>query len=219
MDALWALFAEALRFAGNEEVQDDFVMAFDNVVGRTYVGWKHTIGCYWTRPWKYMPLDSPSRSFITGHLGIHIGSQSSKLSGNRYLDILDALKQKFQDASSPFHLYSIPELCRASWRQVNESHTGADEYTSDEQILPPAPHHYDVEDILTDGCFLDRPRLEQILGQLKGKKNLILQGPPGTGKTWLSKRLAWALIGRKDSKRVRAVQFHPNLSYEDFVRG
>ena len=58
-----------------------------------------------------------------------------------------------------------------------------------------------------------------MLGRLRTKKNLILQGPPGTGKTWLAKRLAWALVGQKDETKVRAVQFHPNLSYEDFVRG
>ncbi len=48
---------------------------------------------------------------------------------------------------------------------------------------------------------------------------MILQGPPGTGKTWLAKRLAFALIGQRNDSKVRAVQFHPNLSYEDFVRG
>jgi 5-methylcytosine-specific restriction protein B len=26
-------------------------------------------------------------------------------------------------------------------------------------------------------------------------------------------------MGQKDESKVRAVQFHPNLSYEDFVRG
>ena len=49
--------------------------------------------------------------------------------------------------------------------------------------------------------------------------HLILQGPPGTGKTWLAKRLAYALIGSRSERRVRPFQFHPNLSYEDFVRG
>ena len=44
-------------------------------------------------------------------------------------------------------------------------------------------------------------------------------GSPGTGKTWIAKRLAFALMGQKDESKVRAVQFHPNLSYEDFVRG
>ncbi|WP_448325856.1 McrB family protein [Sulfitobacter sp. M13] len=50
---------------------------------------------------------------------------------------------------------------------------------------------------------------------------MILQGPPGTGKTWLAKRLAKALIDRKSPlpDQLRSVQFHPSLSYEDFVRG
>ena len=58
-----------------------------------------------------------------------------------------------------------------------------------------------------------------MLDRLRTRKNLILQGPPGTGKTWLAKRLAFALIGKRDESKVRVVQFHPNLSYEDFVRG
>ena len=58
-----------------------------------------------------------------------------------------------------------------------------------------------------------------MLSRLRLKKNLILQGPPGTGKTWLAKKLAFALIGYNDNRRVRRFQFHPNLSYEDFIRG
>ena len=77
---------------------------------------------------------------------------------------------------------------------------------------------YTIENLATD-CFLDRSKLEKILDRLQTKKNLILQGPPGTGKTWLAKRLAFVLIGRKDNSKVKALQFHPNLSYEDFVRG
>lgn len=86
---------------------------------------------------------------------------------------------------------------------------------------PPEPPGgtYDVDSIVTDGCFLDRQRIQSLLERLQDKKNLILQGPPGTGKTWLGRRLAYALVGWKDPQRVRAVQFHPNLSYEDFVRG
>lgn len=78
---------------------------------------------------------------------------------------------------------------------------------------------YTVDSILHEGCFLVREDLERLLERLHTKKNLILQGPPGTGKTWLAKRLAFALIGKKQDSKVRAVQFHPNLSYEDFVRG
>ena len=72
---------------------------------------------------------------------------------------------------------------------------------------------------MDEGCFIEESRLNNILAHFQQKKNLILQGPPGTGKTWLARKLAYALIESKDENRVRAVQFHPNLSYEDFVRG
>ena len=62
-------------------------------------------------------------------------------------------------------------------------------------------------------------KLTKILARLRAKKNVILQGPPGTGKTWLAKKIAYALIGERGSDKVRSIQFHPNLSYEDFVRG
>ena len=78
---------------------------------------------------------------------------------------------------------------------------------------------YAVADIIDDGCFLEESSLRMMLNRLEVKKNLILQGPPGTGKTWLAKRLAFALVGHKDERRVRRFQFHPNLSYEDFIRG
>ena len=85
--------------------------------------------------------------------------------------------------------------------------------------LPRDQQAYTVGDIIDDGCFLSEERLVTILGRLKDKKNLIFQGPPGTGKTWLARRIAFALIGSKSEFQVRPFQFHPNLSYEDFVRG
>ncbi|MBY6260839.1 AAA family ATPase [Azospirillum sp. 412522] len=82
---------------------------------------------------------------------------------------------------------------------------------------------YDLTDIIDDGCFLPESALSSMLARWRSKKNLILQGPPGTGKTWLAKRLGFALIGSDDREtmrtRLRIVQFHPSLSYEDFVRG
>jgi len=80
---------------------------------------------------------------------------------------------------------------------------------------------YGAADIMAEGCFLPEQELGTILKRWQEKKNLILQGPPGTGKTWLAKRLAKALIGQKNPSddQLRVVQFHPSLSYEDFVRG
>jgi 5-methylcytosine-specific restriction protein B len=82
---------------------------------------------------------------------------------------------------------------------------------------------YTIDSIIDDGCFLSMTALTSALARLTEKKNLILQGPPGTGKTWLAKRLGYVLLGTRDRKmirsRMRTVQFHPSLSYEDFVRG
>lgn len=80
---------------------------------------------------------------------------------------------------------------------------------------------YGVDDIIDEGSFLDREVLVGLVERLQSKKNLILQGSPGTGKTWLAKRLARALLGRRTPlmDQLRSVQFHPSLSYEDFVRG
>ena len=102
----------------------------------------------------------------------------------------------------------------------DRTHPGLENQAESQSLpAPQSIYSYSIDNILTDGCFLNRTILESMLHRLQTKQNLILQGPPCTGKTWLSKRLAYALIGRKDDDKVRQVQFHPNLSYEDFVRG
>ncbi|WP_257968551.1 AAA family ATPase [Vibrio parahaemolyticus] len=78
---------------------------------------------------------------------------------------------------------------------------------------------YSISNVIEDGCFLTEKEISAFVKRLRDKKNIILQGPPGTGKTWLAKRLAFALIGEKRENNITAVQFHPNLSYEDFIRG
>ena len=94
-----------------------------------------------------------------------------------------------------------------------------DSMTEIEQVPPEAV--YGVADIVAEGCFVPEAELHNMLKRWAEKKNLILQGPPGTGKTWLAKRLAKALIGQKNvpDEQLRVMQFHPALSYEDFVRG
>ncbi|WP_187444773.1 AAA family ATPase [Rossellomorea vietnamensis] len=77
---------------------------------------------------------------------------------------------------------------------------------------------YYKEDFLKE-VFMEEDQYNTMTSLLRYKKNIILQGPPGVGKTFVSKRLAYSLMGVKDSTRIEMVQFHQNYAYEDFVMG
>jgi hypothetical protein len=83
---------------------------------------------------------------------------------------------------------------------------------------PQPPEPYGMDDALSE-LFLEQAALERLLAIWSTKKNLILQGAPGVGKTFVAKRLAYLLLGAKDSGRVETIQFHQSYSYEDFVQG
>ena len=102
---------------------------------------------------------------------------------------------------------------------IEDSHSPS---SADERLgnndLDEADEHYTSTDFL-DEVFLSLEDLDQMLGLLRRKKNLILQGAPGTGKTFAAKRLAYALMGQTDDSRVEVVQFHQSTAYEDVVVG
>ncbi len=236
IDALWKVFVAASKMVDGDQLdtRDAFIRAYDEATQVWGVAWNLSTGLYWAHPWEFLTLDSQSRHYINKRLGLNvaISGQQGPCDGRAYLKLLDDLRSRFGEDGYPVH--SFPDLSLASWMYkdpVDEpvpagdigTNAGAEQETEGEvreafQVAAPiAP--YSVEDILKDGCFLERAEIDRLLDRLRTKKNLILQGPPGTGKTWLAKRLAFALMGQKDDSKVRAVQFHPNLSYEDFVRG
>ena len=233
IETLWEVFAQAIAFAESDdaEARSAFVSAYDNATQRYGVGWNLTMGLYWIRPWNFPTLDGQSQRYISKKLHIQIGMNGPKgrCNATDYLAVLDTLEARFQEDAYPVH--SFPELSLAAWlfkdsgTSAHPNATDPDaqddeaDATSEAEVTAAPIEPYSVDDILTDGCFIAREKLEKILERLRTKKNLILQGPPGTGKTWLAKRLAFALMGQRDDSKVRAVQFHPNLSYEDFIRG
>ena len=213
IDTLWEVFAQAIAFAESDdaEARSAFISAYDNAMQRYGVGWNLTMGLYWIRPWNFPTLDSQSQRYIDKKLGIQIGMNGPKgrCNATDYLAVLDTLEARFQEDAYPVH--SFPELSVASWLfkdsgiSAHPNATDADAQDDEADATPEAEitaapiEPYSVDDILTDGCFIAREKLEKILERLRSKKNLVLQGPPGTGKTWLAKRLAFALMGARST--------------------
>ena len=232
IDALWHVFAAASRFVDSDqpERRAELAAACDEATRVRGVAWNLSAGLYWAHPWDFATLDGPSRSYLSDRLRLEIpgAGRQGPPDGESYLKLLDDLKIRFEEESYPVH--SFPELSYEADRARDSDGApptgGEDGAVMNDgnpipEVVPPPPPNlpYSIDDVLADGCFLERGEIERLIERLRTRKNLILQGPPGTGKTWIARRLAYALMGEKDGGRVRTVQFHPNLSYEDFVRG
>jgi len=70
-----------------------------------------------------------------------------------------------------------------------------------------------------EDLFIPLDQFQRLISSLELRKSLILQGPPGTGKSFVARRVAWCLVGRKDNGPIEMVQFHQSYAYEDFVQG
>ena len=220
IEKLWNLFDLAISQADKETLDNTgFYEAFDLATKVKQSKWKLTFGLYWIRPYSYFPLDVFTREYLE-IIGVSETIPSNPvISGEAYFKLRNRIEEYF--ASDDAAVTSFPELAYAAWDYGKDrsdliADEGSEESPSSESEFGV---FYDINSIIEERCFVDEPDLTNMLEVLKKKKNLILQGPPGTGKTWLAKRLAFVLQGRKSPERVVVSQFHENMSYEDFVRG
>ncbi|NMM88236.1 hypothetical protein B2J88_28445 [Rhodococcus sp. SRB_17] len=224
VDSLWDLAEAAIAYAasGNEDTREFLVAAFDAATkGNTR---QLSMGIYWIRPETFTAYDQVNVGFLVdqyGELAEKLALRS-KIDGEQFLANSERMQDWITRETTPFA--SIPELSAAAWRYANlerepRSVQADTAMAVVSEIEPFEGDIYTLDSVIEDGCFISHPELEVIQERLLSKKNLILQGPPGTGKTWLARRLAWTICNERDSGRVTVIQFHPSLSYEDFVRG
>lgn len=221
IDLLWDVFTAGVRWADNpdeDEARRAFAEALPPALDAS--NWTLATALYRARPEWFCPMDGNTRKLLQDEAGISVPTNAhAPDAAEKYLSLLDQLHAYLDRPDSPVH--SIPEFSIRAWAGPDgpdpEPEPEAPEPTK--TVLDEVKRTYTIDDLLTEGCFVPRQDLEWILGLLRRTKNLILQGAPGTGKTWLAKRLGWLLAGDRSSDAVKVVQFHPNTSYEDFVRG
>lgn len=195
---LWKLFEIAVKSIDSDpftvETRDDFIKTFDAVLEKirgTQLA-KISMGLFWVNPEYFLPLDNNTKKYIK-KLDLEEELDftiDDEIKGSEYLNIIEKLSNYADKIDAKFS--DFYNLSWAAWK---------------------------VRNFDDDGCFLPIEKVVEIIKVSLAKGNLILQGPPGTGKTWLARRLAHAIIDDKANNKISSVQFHPNMSYEDFVRG
>ena len=215
---LWDLFASALALAdGKTEDSSAFETYYDAAREQWGVSWNLTMGLFWIRPSFFVNLDKPNREYLKVHCGVPAKMLSKPPSAHEYLEICSVARGLGTDGDS----LTLPRLSRMTWQNNKvESDTkhgnGDTDDAGEASSFSPSP--YTDKDLLSE-VFITPDQLATLKRLVKRKKNVILQGAPGTGKTFLARRLAYDLIGGRDSSRVELVQFHQSYSYEDFVQG
>lgn len=214
-DGIWKLLDAALAHSSQPSAENAaaFTSSFDNATASRGMV-RYTMVLFMASPNVFLSLDSVNSRFLGSTAALGRNPSTTVTNGQEYLDFIDEVRAYIADSEiEPATLYALSyeawDLANAA--EAGESITAAEEPDEDERFT--------IDDLLEQGCFIPREEIELMMNRLREKKNLILQGPPGTGKTWVARQLAHILCGTDSDESTTAVQFHPSMSYEDFIQG
>jgi 5-methylcytosine-specific restriction enzyme B len=134
-----------------------------------------------------------------------------------------SVRERFPGFEKTFARYGREMYCNAVVprddgalaRQVVQAFVDLYAYERNWQVLKAAEAEYnEVLGALRADLFLS-PTPESVNALLRLRRFVVLQGPPGTGKT----RLAREVLKKHFKDHGMTVQFHPAVTYEDFVVG
>ncbi len=120
---LWQVFEAALRLTSNDNdaTRTLFCTAYDRAAVQFRIGWKLTIGLFWSRPNYFVSLDKRSRWFMGDKAlaGEKIAEFVPKehrapvRNGNSYLEICDIVRSQLGTQECPY--MTLPELSSAAF--------------------------------------------------------------------------------------------------------
>lgn len=230
-DILWSLFESALEFSKNNLNKNNFELNFDKSIALKRVGLTNlTYGLFWIRPNTFLSLDKNNINYILNPSNTSKEfvekykdsiTERGKITGKQYLQLVEDLKKlginSFVELSDNAFIEAgskIKKNKKAKTPIISNDLKISDTETANKNDNTP----YTEEDFLNE-VYINEDNYQEIKTALLRKKNLILTGSPGVGKTFMSKRLAYSLIGKEDESKIKFVQFHQSYSYEDFVMG
>jgi hypothetical protein len=163
-----------------------------------------TFSCFYNNEWRKRVLEflgiNPQVGLFTQNGQIALYAKELGIDNVYFSNTLSHLMPKIEFIDEKLKAIDIPNYIDNSELETNHENS------------------YSKNDFLNE-VFFEEIEYQQLVNLLRYKKNVILQGAPGVGKTYLAKRLAFSMIGKKSENQVASIQFHQSYSYEDFILG